>query len=167
MDGEYEDGRRTLFPLRGDQATLVWSPRTSGDDLITTVDLPTGRTLAVGPAVKVSLASMDLAEIVVSPDGKTAVANFGEGALAWNTQTGAELWRQEADDKDIEPLVITPGGVLYASLDEGETAALDAGTKELLGMVPEEAEAPAAFTSNGYTLVDTSEGLFAFEAGKA
>ncbi|WP_060904903.1 PQQ-binding-like beta-propeller repeat protein [Streptomyces scabiei] len=167
MDGEYEDGDRYLFPLRGDQATLIWSPRTKGDELITTVDLPTGRTLAVGPAVTVSLAATDMAKIVVSPDGKTAVANFGEGALAWNTQTGAELWRQEADDKDIEPLVITPGGVLYATLDDGETAALAAGTKELLGMVPEGAEVPAEFTSNGYTLVDTSEGLFAFEAEKA
>ncbi|KFF96734.1 hypothetical protein IQ62_34630 [Streptomyces scabiei] len=167
MDGEYEDGDRYLFPLRGDQATLIWSPRTKGDELITTVDLPTGRTLAVGPAVTVSLAATDMAKIVVSPDGKTAVANFGEGALAWNTQTGAELWRQEADDKDIEPLMITPGGVLYATLDDSETAALAAGTKELLGMVPEEAEVPVAFTSNGYTLVDTSEGLFAFEAEKA
>lgn len=167
MDGEYEDGDRYLFPLRGDQATLIWSPRTKGDELITTVDLPTGRTLAVGLTVTVSLAATDMAKIVVSPDGKTAVANFGEGALAWNTQTGAELWRQEADDKDIEPLMITPGGVLYATLDDGETAALAAGTKELLGMVPEGAEVPAEFTSNGYTLVDTSEGLFAFEAEKA
>lgn len=65
--------------------------------------------MAVGPAVTVTLAATDMAKIVVSPDGRTAVANFGEGALAWNTQTGAELWRQEADDKDIDPLMITPG----------------------------------------------------------
>ncbi|WP_371578465.1 hypothetical protein [Streptomyces sp. NBC_01314] len=167
MDGEFEDGPRNLFPLRADQATLIWSPLGKGDELITTVDLPTGRTVAVGPAVRITLASTDLAKIVVSPDGTTAVANFGEGALAWNTQTGAELWRQEADDKDIEPLMITPGGVLYASLDDGEEAALAAGTKELLGMLPEDGELPAGFTSNGYTLVETTDGLFAFETEKA
>ncbi|WP_327344363.1 hypothetical protein [Streptomyces europaeiscabiei] len=166
MDGEFKDGPRNLFPLRADQATLIWSPLGKGDELITTVDLPTGRTVAVGPAVTVTLAATDMAKIVVSPDGKTAVANFGEGALAWNTQTGAELWRQEADDKDIKPLLITPGGVLYATLDENEDAALAVGTKELLGTIPDGAEVPEGFTSNGHTLVETSEGLFAFEEQK-
>ncbi|HSY00053.1 MAG TPA: hypothetical protein VLG91_22130, partial [Streptomyces sp.] len=143
MEGDFEDGDRHLFPLQGDQATLIWSPRTKGDELITTVDLPTGRTVAVGPTVSVTLAATDMAKIVVSPDGKTAVANFGEGAVAWNTRTGAELWRQEADDKDIEPLMITPGGVLYATLDESEDATLAVGTKELLDMIPDEVEIPA------------------------
>ncbi|UUU23850.1 hypothetical protein [Streptomyces sp. DSM 40750] len=167
MDGDFEDGDRHLFPLQGDQATLIWSPLGKGDELITTVDLPTGRTVAVGPAVTVTLAATDMAKIVVSPDGKTAVANFGEGALAWNTQTGAELWRQAADDKDIDPMMITPGGVLYATLDESEDATLAVGSKELLDMIPDGMEIPEEFTSDGYTLVQTTDGFFAFEAEKA
>ncbi|MDX3135259.1 PQQ-binding-like beta-propeller repeat protein [Streptomyces europaeiscabiei] len=165
--GDIKDGDKDLFPLRGDRATLMWTPMGSSESLITTVDLPTGRTVATGPSVEVNLATTDLVEIVVSPDGKTAVSNFGEGALAWNTETGAELWRQEADEKNIEPLQITPGGVLYAQLDDTETAALAADTKELLGMVPDGTEIPKAFSSSGYTLVDTRDGLFAFEAEKA
>ena len=167
-DGDdVKDGHKDLFPLRGDRATLMWTPLGSSESVITTVDLPTGRTMATGPSVEVSLATTDLAEIVVSPDGKTAVCNFGEGALAWNTETGAELWRQEADEKNIKPLQITPGGVLYATLDDGETAALAADSKELLGMVPEGTELPKAFSSSGYALVDTADGLFAFEAERA
>jgi hypothetical protein len=164
---DIENGHRDLFPLQGDQATLMWSALGDSDAVITTVDLPTGRTVAVGPTVTVSLATRDLVKIIVSPDGKTAVANFGEGAVAWNTQTGAELWRQAADDKNIEPLLITPGGVLYATLDDNEVAALAVNTKELLGTFPEGVEAPEVFTRNGFTLINTENGFFAFEAEKA
>lgn len=65
--------------------------------------------------------------------------------------------------------VLSPGlvtGCGGGDADAG-TAALAVDTKELLGMVPEGTELPKAFSSNGYTLADTPEGLFAFESEKA
>ncbi|WP_149825775.1 PQQ-binding-like beta-propeller repeat protein [Streptomyces tailanensis] len=161
-DGEVD---AELYPLRGDQALLVWSASGSNDAVITTVDLPTGDTVAAGPQTTLEELTRDRRP-VVSPDGKTAVVNFTDGAVAWNTQTGAELWRQAADEKDITPGLITPRGVLYAGLDN-ETGALAMGTKELIGMLPMNT-VPDEFTTNGYTLVQDTEGhFFAFKAEKA
>jgi outer membrane protein assembly factor BamB len=154
-----------LYPLHGDRAVVVWSPNGKAEGVLTTVDLKTGRIMAEGPAVTLG-ASREYDTTVVSPDGTMAVVQYGGGAVAWDTETGAELWRQEADDKEIEPVSLTPGGVLYASLDDAETVALDARTKKLIGSVPSGTDTPDAFTANGYALVRRDGALFAFAAEK-
>ncbi|MDQ0582397.1 hypothetical protein [Streptomyces rishiriensis] len=92
--------------------------------------------------------------------------NFAEEAVAWDTRTGVELWRQDTGGKDIRPRTVTPRGVLYAELDQ-EAAALATGSGLLLGMLPEDVDIPLEFTSNGYTLVTADNALFAFAATRA
>ncbi|MFI5796800.1 PQQ-binding-like beta-propeller repeat protein [Streptomyces sp. NPDC051677] len=162
-DGKEADAE--LYPLHGDQAILVWSASGSNDAVLTTVDLRTGALLAVGPHTTVKEFNQ-VAVPVVSPDGTTAVVNFAEEAVAWNTRTGAELWRQAADDKDIRPLVVTTDDVLFAELGS-DRGALAMGTKKLLGLLPEQTSPPTQFSTNGYTLVPADNGLFAFLATKA
>ncbi|WP_093773972.1 PQQ-binding-like beta-propeller repeat protein [Streptomyces sp. yr375] len=161
-DGEEADA--SLYPLHGDQGILVWSASGSDDAVLTTVDLRTGATLAVGPHTTLKQFTQNTGP-VVAPDGRTAVVNFAEGAVAWDTRTGAELWRQRTGDKEIRPHTVTPEGVLYAEFDQ-EDAALAAGTGKLLGMLPEDADIPLAFTTDGYTLVTADNALFAFAATK-
>ncbi|QJT03001.1 hypothetical protein G9272_24205 [Streptomyces asoensis] len=162
-DGEEPDAE--LYPLHGDQGILVWSASGSNDAVITTVDLRTGATVAVGP--RTTLKEFGQVDVpVVSPDGTTAVVDFAGEAVAWNTRTGAELWRQEADDKEIRPVAVTTGDVLFAEL-EYDQGALSMGTKSLLGLLPEGTNAPTQFTTNGYTLIPADNGLFAFLATKA
>jgi outer membrane protein assembly factor BamB len=154
-----------LYPLHGDQGILVWSASGSNDAVITTVDLRTGATVAVGP--RTTLKEFDQVDVpVVSPDGKTAVVNFAGEAVAWNTATGAELWRQEADEKEIRPVAVTTGDVLFAEL-ESDQGALSMVTKSLIGLLPQGTNAPTQFTTNGYTLIPADNGLFAFVATKA
>ncbi|WP_406007702.1 PQQ-like beta-propeller repeat protein [Streptomyces sp. NBC_00637] len=162
-DGEEPDAE--LYPLHGDQGILIWSASGSDDAVITTVDLRTGATLAVGPRTTLKEFGQ-VAVPAVSPDGKTAVVDFAGEAVAWNTATGAELWRQEADDKEIRPVTVTTGGVLFAEL-EYDQAALSMGTKSLLGLLPEGTNAPTQFTTDGYTLIPADNGFFAFLATKA
>ncbi|MET7649681.1 MULTISPECIES: PQQ-binding-like beta-propeller repeat protein [unclassified Streptomyces] len=162
-DGEEADA--DLYPLHGDQGILVWSASGSNDAVITTVDLRTGATLAVGPKTTVKEFGQ-VAVPVVSPDGKTAVVNFAEEAVAWNTGTGTELWRQEAGDKDIRPLAVTTGDVLFAEL-ESDQGALAMGTKKLIGLLPEQSTPPTQFSTDGYTLIPADNGFFAFLATKA
>ncbi|WP_327316709.1 outer membrane protein assembly factor BamB family protein [Streptomyces sp. NBC_01235] len=162
QNGEEPDAG--LYPLHGDRAILVWSASGSDDAVLTTVDLRTGATLAVGPRTRLKQFTQD-AGPVVSPDGETAVVNFAEGAVAWDTRTGAELWRQDADGKDVRPRTVTPGGVLYAELDQ-EDAALAMRTGKPLGPLPQDVDVPLEFTGNGYTLVTAGEALFAFAATK-
>ncbi|MEU2582827.1 PQQ-binding-like beta-propeller repeat protein [Streptomyces avermitilis] len=160
-----EDADASFYPLHGDRAVLVWSPSGSDDAVLTTVDLKTGRTLATGPSVTLDITHDD-DRTVVSPDGKTAVVQYGEGAVAWDTESGAELWRQEADDKDIEPLSITPGGVLYADLGDSTEAALNVRTKKLLSTRGTGSNGtydfPEEFSADGYGLVHTQNAAFVF-----
>lgn len=160
-----EEADAELFPLSGDRAILAWSASGSNDAVLTTVDLRTGATLAVGPHT--TLKEFDQTALpVVSPDGTTAVVNFTKGAVAWDTRTGAELWRQKTDDKDVQPLVATDSGVLYANLDHDQ-GALAMKTGKLFGLLPEGTDAPEEFTTDGYTLIRTDGAYFAFAAQKA
>ncbi|MFF1543688.1 hypothetical protein [Streptomyces sp. NPDC058291] len=160
-----EEADAELFPLHGDRAIIAWSASGSNDAVLTTVDLRTGATLAVGPHT--TLKEFDQTAVpVVSPDGTTAVVNFTEGAVAWDTRTGTELWRQETGDKDVQPLVATGSGVLYASL-EHEQGALAMKTEKLIGLLPQGTDAPEEFTTDGYTLIQTGSAYFAFAAEKA
>ncbi|MFF3207515.1 PQQ-binding-like beta-propeller repeat protein [Streptomyces sp. NPDC002962] len=162
-DGEEPDAE--LYPLHGDQGILVWSASGSNDAVITTVDLRTGATVAVGP--RTTLKEFGQVDVpVVSPDGKSAVVDFAGEAVAWNTATGAELWRQGADEKEIRPVAVTTGGVLFAEL-ESDQGALSMATKSLLGALPQGTNVPTQFTTNGYTLIPADNGLFAFLATKA
>ncbi|WP_314221841.1 PQQ-binding-like beta-propeller repeat protein [Streptomyces zaehneri] len=160
-----EEPDAQLYPLHGDQGILVWSASGSDDAVLTTVDLRTGATATVGPRTTLRQFTQVSAP-VVSPDGRTAAVNFAEGAVAWDTRTGAELWRQGAGAEDIRPRTVTPGGVLYAELDQ-KAAALVMGSGRLLGMLPEDVDIPLEFTGNGYTLVTTDNALFAFAATQA
>ncbi|MFJ9020941.1 PQQ-binding-like beta-propeller repeat protein [Streptomyces sp. NPDC102259] len=160
-----EEPDAELYALQGDRGILVWSASGSNDAMITTVDLRTGATLAVGP--RTTLKEFDQVDVpVVSPDGKTAVVDFAGEAVAWNTATGAELWRQEADEKEIRPVAVTTGGVLFAEL-ESDQGALSMATKSLIGVLPQGTNVPTQFTTNGYTLIPADDGLFAFLATKA
>ncbi|MFF3604032.1 PQQ-binding-like beta-propeller repeat protein [Streptomyces sp. NPDC002463] len=146
-----------LMPFRGDKALLEWSSYGSSEAVMTLIDVKSGRRLAEGPAIDTN-GTTDDDGLAISPDGKTAVVQYGKGAVAWNTETGKELWRQAEDEVTIGPGDLPGNGVLYAYLD-GVGAALDADDKKLLAS--EIAEMPQ-FTTNGYAAIHTSEGLFVF-----
>ncbi|MYS09048.1 PQQ-binding-like beta-propeller repeat protein [Streptomyces sp. SID6041] len=148
-----------LMPFQGDKALLEWSSYGNSEAVITLVDVKTGRRLAEGPGVDTN-GTVDDDGLAVSPDGKTAVVHYGKGAVAWNTETGEELWRQAADEVTITPDALPGNGVLYAYLD-GAAAALGADDKKLLTSGIEEMP---QFTTNGYASVRTPEGLFVFAA---
>ncbi|MGW2614702.1 outer membrane protein assembly factor BamB family protein [Streptomyces sp. NPDC001500] len=160
-----EEPDAELYPLHGDQGVLVWSASGSNDAVITTVDLRTGATVAVGPRTTVKEFDQ-VAVPIVSPDGTTAVVDFAGEAVAWNTRTGAELWRQKADEKEIRPVAVTTGGVLFAEL-ESDQGALSMETKSLVGLLPQGTNAPTQFTTDGYTLIPGDGALYAFRAAKA
>lgn len=113
--------------------------------------------LAEGPGIDTN-GTIDDDGLAISPDGKTAVVQYGKGAVAWNTETGKELWRQAADEVNITPRALPGNGVLYAYLD-GTGAALGALDKKLLASGIEEMP---QFTTNGYAVVRSAGSLFVF-----
>ncbi|MCX5369103.1 PQQ-binding-like beta-propeller repeat protein [Streptomyces sp. NBC_00103] len=171
------DGDRaaaSLFPLAGDRGLLAWGLKDDTyDALLTVVDLGTGRTLVEGP--KTFLDPNDAHEpvVVLSADGKSVVTQFGGGAVAWNAETGDELWRQEADEQDIEPVALPTGDVLYASVSDLGLAALDMRTKKVLASGLEPGSSlnddvdVLERTSDGHALLATSEGVFVFAPEEA
>ncbi|MFE5946031.1 PQQ-binding-like beta-propeller repeat protein [Streptomyces sp. NPDC056480] len=146
-----------LMPFQGDKALLEWSSYGDSEAVMTLIDVKSGRRLAEGPGIDTNGAIGDDG-LAVSPDGKTAVVQYGKGAVAWNTETGKELWRQAADEVTIMPNALPGNGVLYAYLD-GAGAALDARDKKLLFSGIEDMP---QFTANGYAVVRSAEGLFVF-----
>ncbi|MGW1928590.1 outer membrane protein assembly factor BamB family protein [Streptomyces sp. NPDC001919] len=146
-----------LMPFRGDKALLEWSSYGDSEAVMTLIDVTSGRRLAEGPGIDTN-GTVDDDGLAVSPDAKTAVVQYGKGAVAWNTETGKELWRQAADEVTIMPNALPGNGVLYAYLD-GTAAALGADDKKLLlsGI-----EQMPQFTTNGYAAIRTAEGLFVF-----
>ncbi len=148
-----------LRPLSGTRGILLWNPAGSDQAVITVVDLATGRRLAEGPPVMLDI-TRDEDRTAVSPDGRTAVSQFGEGVVAWDTETGRELWRR-TDDKSLRPMAQSPGGVLYAETDGKQ--ALNARTGAALAPYDDIPE----FTSNGYGILRDEKGLFVFRAAPA
>ncbi|MEV8533995.1 PQQ-binding-like beta-propeller repeat protein [Streptomyces sp. NPDC051211] len=146
-----------LMPYQGDKALLEWSSYGDSEAVMTLIDVKSGRRLAEGPGIDTN-GTIDDDGLAVSPDGKTAVVQYGKGAVAWNTETGKELWRQAADEVNITPRALPGNGVLYAYLD-GTGAALDARDKKLLTSGIEEMP---QFTTNGYAAVRSAGGLFVF-----
>ncbi|MET9539827.1 PQQ-binding-like beta-propeller repeat protein [Streptomyces sp. NPDC006553] len=146
-----------LMPYQGDKALLEWSSYGDSEAVMTLIDVKSGRRLAEGPGIDTN-GTIDDDGLAISPDGKTAVVQYGKGAVAWNTETGKELWRQAADEVTIMPRALPGNGVLYAYLD-GIGAALDARDKKLLTSGIEEMP---QFTTNGYAAVRSAEGLFVF-----
>ncbi|QES50343.1 hypothetical protein DEJ50_23505 [Streptomyces venezuelae] len=146
-----------LMPYQGDKALLEWSSYGDSQAVMTLIDVKSGRRLAEGPGIDTN-GTIDDDGLAVSPDGKTAVVQYGKGAVAWNTETGKELWRQAADEVNIMPRALPGNGVFYAYLD-GSAAALDARDKKLLASGIEEMP---QFTTNGYAAVRGPEGLFIF-----
>ncbi|WP_078890187.1 PQQ-binding-like beta-propeller repeat protein [Streptomyces maremycinicus] len=164
----------SLFPLAGDKGLLAWGIEDDTyDALLTVVDLRTGRTLVEGP--KTALDPNDAHEpvVVLSADGSRVVTQFGGGAVAWDAETGDELWRQEEDEQDIEPVALPTGDVLYASVSDLGLAALDMRTKKVLasGLEPDTSLNDdidvLERTSDGHTLLATSTGVFVFAPEKA
>ncbi|MGW0749964.1 outer membrane protein assembly factor BamB family protein [Streptomyces sp. NPDC002587] len=148
-----------LRPLTGDRGILLWNPSGSDEAVITVVDLATGRRLTEGPSVPLDI-TRDEDRTAVSPDGRTAVSQFGTGVVAWDTETGRELWRRQ-DDKSLRPMAQSPSGVLYAEADGRQ--ALNARTGALLSPYDDIPE----FTSNGYGVLRDEKGLFVFRATPA
>ncbi|GLX41306.1 hypothetical protein Sros01_73790 [Streptomyces roseochromogenus] len=146
-----------LMPYQGDKALLQWSSYGDSKEVMTLVDLKSGRRLAEGPGIDAN-GTVDDDGLAVSPDGKTAVVQYGKGAVAWNTETGKELWRQAADEVNIVPSALPGNGVLYAYLD-GAKAALDIRDKKLLASGIQEMP---QFTANGYAAVRSGGALFVF-----
>ncbi len=166
-----DDPKVRLLPLTDDKGILAWEqPGDDADDeILTVVDLGTGRLIAEGPEQDLDQKSRGWGSTVLSPDGGTVVTQFGGGAVAWNTETGAELWRQEKDEHIITPLGLTSGGVLYGSVDTMGITALDLKTKKVLAsdLAPEPISDLTAdaevlqFTTDGYAVVAGSD-LFVF-----
>jgi outer membrane protein assembly factor BamB len=160
-----------LLPLTDDKGILAWDqPGDDADDeILTVVDLRTGRLIAEGPEQDLDELSRGSGNIVLAPDGGTVVTQFGGGAVAWNTETGAELWWQEEDEHIITPLGLTAGGVLYGSVDGMGLTALELRTKKVLDsdLAPDlmpgltgDAET-LQFTTDGYAVLAGSD-LFVF-----
>ncbi|MER7768832.1 PQQ-binding-like beta-propeller repeat protein [Kitasatospora sp. NPDC096140] len=145
------------MPYQGDKALLEWSSYGESEAVMTLIDVKSGRRLAEGPGIDTN-GTVDDDGLAVSPDGNTAVVQYGKGAVAWNTETGKELWRQAADEVNITPRALPGNGVLYAYVN-GAGAALDVRDKKLLasgiGEMPQ-------FTTNGYAAVRGPGGLFVF-----
>ncbi|MBP2587127.1 outer membrane protein assembly factor BamB [Streptomyces sp. PvR006] len=146
-----------LMPYQGDKVLLEWSLYGESEAVMTLIDVKSGRRLAEGPGIDTN-GAIDDDGLAVSPDGKTAVVQYGKGAVAWNTETGKELWRQAADEVTIMSKALPGNGVLYAYLD-GTGAALDADDKKLLRSGIDEIP---QFTTNGYAVVRGTGGLFVF-----
>ncbi|MCC9706542.1 PQQ-like beta-propeller repeat protein [Streptomyces sp. MNU76] len=160
-----------LLPLTDDKGVLAWKqPGDDADDeILTVVDLKTGRLIAEGPKQDLDEPSRGRGNIVLAPDGGTVVTRFGGGAVAWDPGTGAELWRQEEDEHSVEPWGLTTTDVLYASVDGMGLTALDPRTKKVLAsdLAPDlspgltaDAE-PLQFTTNGYGVLAGTD-LFVF-----
>lgn len=147
-----------MAPLYGDKAVLEWSAYGRTEAVLTSIDLKTGRRIAEGPGIDAN-GTVDDDGQAVSPDGKTAVVQYGKGAVAWNPETGKELWRQAKDEQNIRPRALPGNGVLYAVLESGKAVALGAGDKKLLTAEMEELP---QFTANGYAVVRSADGLFVF-----
>ncbi|WP_242620753.1 PQQ-like beta-propeller repeat protein [Streptomyces sp. BK239] len=164
----------SLFPLTGDRGLLAWGLKDDPyDALLTVVDLKTGRTLVEGPKTYLDPNDAHEPVVAVSPDGKSVVTQFGGGAVAWSTETGKELWRQEKDEQDIEPVALPTADVLYTFVGDTGLAALDMRTKKILATdlapdTPLNDEIDVLErTSDGHTVMATSEGVFVFAADKA
>ncbi|WP_328927441.1 PQQ-like beta-propeller repeat protein [Streptomyces sp. NBC_00190] len=147
-----------LTSLHGDEAVLEWSEYGKSEAVLTSIDLKTGRRIAEGPGIDTN-GTIEDDGYAVSPDGKTAVVQYGKGAVAWNTETGKELWHQAKDEKNITPQALPGNGVLYAYLEGGKKAAFDVRDKKLLTA---EIEELPQFTANGYAIVRSADGFFAF-----
>lgn len=113
---------------------LAWTTASGGPTTFTAHDPATGGLISQGPTTPpgVKLAGATKSGVAVSPDGGIAVAALSKGAVAWETASGKKLWEQAADERQLRPLAVSPKGVLYADLDGGGTAALDARTYTLL-----------------------------------
>ncbi|GAA2809829.1 hypothetical protein GCM10010505_39930 [Kitasatospora aburaviensis] len=146
-----------LMPYQGDKALLEWSSYGDSEAVMTLVDVKSGQRLAEGPGIDTN-GTVEDDGLAISPDGKTAVVQYGKGAVAWNTETGKELWRQATNEKNIMPRALPGNGVLYAYLD-GTGAALDARDKKVLASG---IEAMPQFTTNGYAAVRSAGGIFVF-----
>ncbi|MDX2393762.1 PQQ-like beta-propeller repeat protein [Streptomyces sp. DK15] len=151
-----------LRPLSGNRAILLWHAQTSDATVMTTVDLATGRRVADGPSIDLGLTLTRTDDrTVVSPDGKTAVSQLGGKVVAWETETGRELWRPKAG-QDLRPMAQSPGGVLYAE-QSPDTKGFDALTGTPLSpyeQIPE-------FTGNGYGTLMNDGALFVFRTAPA
>jgi hypothetical protein len=161
-----DDLKAQLLPLTDDKGLLAWEQPgddVSVDEILTVVDLKTGRLLAEGPNQDLDEQSRGQGDIVLAPDGGTVVTRFGGGAIAWNTETGAELWRQEDDERTIEPLGLTAAGVLYASVDGMGLTALELETKKVLAS--DLADPIPTLTGNAENLQFTTDG-YAVLAGQ-
>ncbi|MFE7761834.1 PQQ-binding-like beta-propeller repeat protein [Streptomyces sp. NPDC057438] len=160
-----------LLPLTDDKGILAWDQPGdhAHDEILTVVDLRSGRLIAEGPEQDLDELSRGSGNIVLAADGGTVVTRFGGGAVAWDTETGAELWRQTEDEHTIEPWGLTAGGVLYASVDSMGLTALELRTKKVLDsdLAPDlppgltaDAE-PLQFTTDGYAVLAGPD-LFVF-----
>ncbi|WNZ09779.1 PQQ-binding-like beta-propeller repeat protein [Streptomyces sp. 11x1] len=160
-----------LLPLTDDKGILAWKqPGDDADDeILTVVDLKTGRLIAEGPKQDLDELSRGQGNIVLAPDGATVVTRFGGAAVAWDPGTGAELWRQKEDEHSVEPWGLTTTDVLYASVDGMGLTALDPRTKKVLAsdLAPDlspgltaDAE-PLQLTTNGYGVLAGTD-LFVF-----
>ncbi|MFC6061164.1 PQQ-binding-like beta-propeller repeat protein [Streptomyces ochraceiscleroticus] len=149
-----------IAPLQEGKAVLGWSvyAEESKGSVLTLIDAKTGRRLIEGPASDYSTGAADDAA-ALSPDGETVVTQYGEGAVAWDTASGKELWRQDGGEQNIRPVALPGNGVLYADLDESGPAALGMRDKKVLQTGIEKLP---EFSTNGYAVINAGHGFFVF-----
>ncbi|MCX4542404.1 PQQ-binding-like beta-propeller repeat protein [Streptomyces sp. NBC_01565] len=149
-----------LKPLGGDRGIVLWTAKYGSDKaVIAVVDLATGRQVSQGPSVLLNSPGSEKFT-VLSPDGKTAVGEFGKETVAWDIETGRELWRR-GEEKPLRPAAISPSGVLYASVDGQQT--LDARTGKPLSTYDQIPQ----FTTNGFGILTDAKALHVFRSNTA
>ena len=153
-------GDSVLLAERDKRALLLHLGR---DGLLTVLDRASGK-----PVLTQSLSKERIAMPVLSFDRSSTIlyAGLGKAVAAVDSRSGKVLW-QSAMIAEVRGLLATRGGVVFATLADGQMVALDAQGGKLLWnfrAAGAMAGAPVSYSANGKQFVAVTAGnmLYAF-----